>query len=134
MHLYLGHNPRTLYLVTGSHDERKGRPPRALVFRAAESTVAQVIVEFLPKDEVNLTGAVRLTSRIIKGCLGLISVENGVLIYMSRCQLTQYSRYLPRGGFLCNGGRKHSPVRFSTRISGEDSRSLILLHHLPSMG
>jgi len=86
MHLYLCHNPRTLYLVTGSHDERKGRPSRALVFRAAEG-VAQVIVEFLPKDEVNLTSAVRLTSRIIKGCLGLISVENGMLICISRCCL-----------------------------------------------
>ncbi|OJA19346.1 hypothetical protein AZE42_00462 [Rhizopogon vesiculosus] len=80
MHLYLGHNPRTLYLVTGSHDERKGRPPRVLVFRAAEKNVAQVIVEFLPKDEVNLTNAVRLTSRVIKGCLGLISVENDTFL------------------------------------------------------
>ncbi|KAG2154990.1 phosphoinositide polyphosphatase [Suillus bovinus] len=80
MHLYLSHNPRTLYLVTGSHEERKGRPQRALVFRAAEANPAQVIVEFLPKDEVNLTSAVRLTSRVIKGCLGLISVENDTFL------------------------------------------------------
>ncbi|KAH7930711.1 DNase I-like protein [Leucogyrophana mollusca] len=76
MHLYLGQNPRTLYLVTGSHDERQGRPSRALIFRAADSNPSQVIVEFLPKDEVNLTSAVRLTNRIVKGCLGLISIDN----------------------------------------------------------
>ncbi|KAG2156260.1 SacI homology domain-containing protein [Suillus clintonianus] len=80
MYLYLSHNPRTLYLVTGSHDERNGRPQRTLVFRAAEANPAQVIVEFLPKDDVNLTSAVRLTSRIIKGCLGLISVENDTFL------------------------------------------------------
>lgn len=80
MHLYLSHNPRTLYLVTGSHDERKGRPQRALVFRTAEANPAQVIVDFLPKDEVNLTNAGRLTSRVIKGCLGLISVENDTFL------------------------------------------------------
>src|SRR6267154_2144904 len=111
MHLYLSHNPRTLYLVTGSHDERKGRPQRALVFRAAEHNPAQVIVEFLPKDGVNLTGAVRLTSRVIKGCLGLISVENGMLICMFiGFNLIVTHRYFPRGGFLCDGGRKHSPL------------------------
>jgi hypothetical protein len=80
MHLYLSHNPRTLYLVTGLHDERKGRPQRALVFRAAETNPAQVIVEFLPKDEVNLTGAVSLTTRVIKGCLGLISIEDDTFL------------------------------------------------------
>lgn len=116
MHLYLGHNPRTLYLVTGSHDERKGRPQRALVFRAVEANPAQVIVEFLPKDEVNLTSAVRLTSRVIKGCLGLISVENGMLICMSswfNFTLITY-RYFPRGGVLCDRGWKHPPLRLST--------------------
>lgn len=134
MHLYLGHNPRSLYLVTGSHDDRKGRPPRALIFRAAERNAAQVIVEFLPKHEVNLTNAVRLTSRVIKGCLGLISVENGMTICMSMCQLIQYFRYFPCGGFLCNGGGKYSPVRLSTRTCGENSRGLVLLHYLPRMG
>jgi hypothetical protein len=112
MHLYLSHNPRTLYLVTGSHDERKGRPQRALVFRTAEANPVQVIVDFLPKDEVNLTNAVRLTSRVIKGCLGLISVENGMLI----CMFIWFNlifftyRYFPCGGFLCNGGWKHSSL------------------------
>jgi hypothetical protein len=76
MHLYLGSNPRVLYLVTSSQDERLGRPRKALVFRAGEGN-SQAVVEFLPKDEVNLASVVRLTSRVVKGCLGLISIDNG---------------------------------------------------------
>jgi synaptojanin len=77
MHLYLGSNPRVLYLVTGSHDERPGKPHRALVFRASEDNPSQAIVEFLPKNEVDLNNLVRLTSKAVNGCLGLISVDNG---------------------------------------------------------
>lgn len=79
MHLYLRENPRALILVTSSEDQRQGCPRRALVFRAAEgSRSAQAIVEFVPKDEVDLSGVVRLTSRAVKGCLGLIQiVQNG---------------------------------------------------------
>ncbi|KAF8076611.1 inositol polyphosphate phosphatase [Lyophyllum atratum] len=79
MYLYLGHNPRVLYLVTGLHDDRLGRPPRALVFRAGE-TSSQAVVEFLPKDEIDLTNAVRLTNRVVKGCLGLISIDNDIFL------------------------------------------------------
>lgn len=78
MYLYMSEVPRTLYLVTSSHDERQGRPSRALVFRAAEGNASQAIVEFLPRDEVDITNAVRLSSRVIKGCLGLISVAQGM--------------------------------------------------------
>jgi len=78
MHLYLGNHPRVLYLVTGSHDDRLGRPQRALVFCAGENA-SQAVVEFLPKDQVSLINAVLLTSRVVKGCLGLISVDNGTL-------------------------------------------------------
>ncbi|KAG6335115.1 hypothetical protein ID866_3984 [Astraeus odoratus] len=78
MHLYLGQNPRTLYLITSAHEEKQGCPHRALIFRAAE-TASQVVVEFLPGDEVSLSNAVRMTTRIVKGCLGLISVENGLI-------------------------------------------------------
>ena len=67
-----------LYLVTGSHDDRPGRPQRALVFRAGENA-SQAVVEFLPKDQVSLINAVLLTSRVVKGCLGLISVDNCAL-------------------------------------------------------
>lgn len=84
MHLFLGSDPRTLFLVTSTLEESKGRPPRALVFRAANrdtsvnaNAATQALVEFLPKNQVNLANAVRLTSRIVKGCLGLISIESG---------------------------------------------------------
>jgi synaptojanin len=78
MHLYLGENPRTLYLVTSSQDEQKGRPSRVLVFRAAEGKSSQAVVEFLPKHEIDLSNTVKLSNRIIKGCLGLISVAGGI--------------------------------------------------------
>ncbi|EIN10872.1 inositol polyphosphate phosphatase [Punctularia strigosozonata HHB-11173 SS5] len=78
MHLYLGEEPRTLYLVTGSHDV--GRPRRALVFQAAERNPSQAVVEFLPKEEVDLTKTVRLTNRVIKGCLGLVSISNELFL------------------------------------------------------
>ncbi|KAI0638342.1 DNase I-like protein [Trametes polyzona] len=74
MYLYLSENPRSLYLVTSSHEERRGCPPKALVFRAAQDSSSQAVVEFLPKDEVDLTNAIKLTSRVVKGCLGLISI------------------------------------------------------------
>jgi hypothetical protein len=76
MYLYLGNNPRSLYLVTSSHDERLGRPKRALVFRLGEGQ-AKAIVEFLHHDQINTSDFVKLTSRVVKGCIGLISVDNG---------------------------------------------------------
>ncbi|GBE79963.1 Inositol-1,4,5-trisphosphate 5-phosphatase 1 [Sparassis crispa] len=80
MHLYLTESPRTLYLVTSSQEERHGRPHRVLVFRAAENSPSQAVVEFLPKDQVDLLNAVRLTTRVVKGCLGLISVSNDIFL------------------------------------------------------
>ncbi|KAI9456718.1 SacI homology domain-containing protein [Boletus coccyginus] len=80
MHLYLGHNPRTLYLLTDTREQRLGNPHKALIFRAAEADASQVVVEFLPGDETNLTGAVRLTHRNVQGCLGLISIENDIFL------------------------------------------------------
>jgi hypothetical protein len=77
MHLYVGSNPRVLYLVTSSQDQRLGRPRRALVFRANPKNPLQAIVEFLPKDEVNLSNVIKLTNRFVKGCLGLIAIESG---------------------------------------------------------
>lgn len=84
MHIYLGENPRTLYLVTSSQEEQQGRPSRALVFRAAETKASQAVVEFLPKDEVDLSNAVKLSNRIMKGCLGLISIAGGTYGLSSR--------------------------------------------------
>lgn len=77
MHLYLGDKPRTLYLVTSQHDEKLGRPQRALVFRVAPSNSSQAVVEFLHKDQVDLSSAVLITNRVIKGCMGLINVGGG---------------------------------------------------------
>lgn len=77
MYLYLQNNPRTLYLVTSTHDERHGCPRKVLVFRAGEGR-SKAIVEFLSKDQVNLSKCVKLTNRVVKGCLGLISVDNGL--------------------------------------------------------
>lgn len=76
MYLYVRSNPRTLYLLTSSHDDRLGRPKRALVFRPGEDE-SKVVVEFLHRDQIDLTGLARLTSRVVKGCLGLISLDNG---------------------------------------------------------
>ncbi|EJF56616.1 inositol polyphosphate phosphatase [Dichomitus squalens LYAD-421 SS1] len=80
MYLFLSESPRTLYLVTSSQDERRGCPSRALVFRAASDSFSQAVVEFLPKQEVDLTNAIKLTSRIVKGCLGLISIANEMFL------------------------------------------------------
>ncbi|KAH9844079.1 DNase I-like protein [Rhodofomes roseus] len=82
MRLHLRESPRTLYLVTDAQDE-PGRPSRALVFRATEGSSSQAVVQFLPKDEVDLSTTVRLASgRAIKGCLGLISVSNEIFAVM----------------------------------------------------
>lgn len=77
MHLYLGDNPRTLYLATSQHDEKLGRPQRVLVFRVSSSNPSQAIVEFLPKDQTDLSSAILITNRAIKGCMGLINVGRG---------------------------------------------------------
>ncbi len=77
MHLYLGNNPRSLYLVTSIHDERHGCPRKVLLFRAGEGQ-SKAVVEFLSKDQVNLSKCLKLTNRVVKGCLGLISVDNGL--------------------------------------------------------
>ena len=76
MHLYLRDSPRALYLSTSQHDERLGQPQRVLVFRVA-SKPSQAVVEFLHKDQVDLSSTVLLTNRAIKGCMGLINVGGG---------------------------------------------------------
>lgn len=82
MRLHLRESPRALYLVTDAQDE-PGRPGRALVFRATEGSSSQAVVQFLPKDEVDLSTTVKLApGRVIRGCLGLISVSNGALMYL----------------------------------------------------
>lgn len=77
MYLYLRNTPRTLYLATSSHEERLGRPRRALAFSAGE-VPAQAVVKFLPQDEIDFHNLVKVTNRIVKGCLGIISLETGM--------------------------------------------------------
>ncbi|KAJ7498702.1 SacI homology domain-containing protein [Mycena latifolia] len=72
MYLYLG-SPRVLYLV--ATEQR-----RVLAFRQSETNPTQAVVEFLPQAEVNLTNAIRLTTRVVKGCLGLISIEKDLFL------------------------------------------------------
>jgi hypothetical protein len=74
MHLYLRESPRALILATSSEDERQGAPPRALLFMSTHegSHTAQTVVQFVLKSEVDFTGLLRLNSRPVKGCLGLI--------------------------------------------------------------
>jgi len=112
MYLYLGTNPRALYLITSSHDERLGRPKRALVFRAGEGH-SRAIVEFLQKDQVDIQNLVRMTTRVVKGCLGLISVENGVSLNRLSCKpgILGLSRFI---SYRCNKfdrSWKHSAIR-----------------------
>ncbi|KAF9651242.1 inositol polyphosphate phosphatase [Thelephora ganbajun] len=80
MHLYLGDDPRALYLATSQHDEKLGRPQRVLVFRVTPSNPPQAVVEFLHKDQVDLSSAVLITSRNIKGCMGLINVGGDIFV------------------------------------------------------
>ena len=87
MHLYLHDSPvRTLILSTSSEDERQGCPRRVLIFRVGQSkSSSQAIVEFVPKEEVDFAGVVRLTARPVHGVLGLINIANGAyypLIYL----------------------------------------------------
>ncbi|KAJ7930003.1 SacI homology domain-containing protein [Mycena leptocephala] len=74
MYLYLGSHPgasRVLYLVATR---------RVLAFRQSETNPAQAVVEFLPQSEVNLSNVVRLTTRVVKGILGLISIERDLFL------------------------------------------------------
>jgi len=94
MHLYLGDNPRALYLTTSQHDEKLGRPQRVLVFRVAPSNPSQAVVEFLHKDQVDLSSATLITKRVIKGCMGLIGVGGGEPGILATNPVTSDLRFL----------------------------------------
>lgn len=78
MQLYLSDSPRTLYLVSSLKNASPTQPQRVLVFRIAENDPTQAVVEFLTKEQVDLSDAVLLTSRSVRGCLGLISISGGM--------------------------------------------------------
>ncbi|KAH8830391.1 SacI homology domain-containing protein [Flagelloscypha sp. PMI_526] len=80
MHLWFNTFPRALYLATSPQDEALGAPPRVLVFRTASHAPRQAIVEYLPKHQVNFQSLGKLSTRVIKGCLGLISVDNDIFL------------------------------------------------------
>lgn len=82
MHLYLKEDEgsrRKLVLATGTEDERGGNPSRVLAFQSTPGNTAQVVAEFLPKTEIDLSTSRRLTSRRVKGCLGLLNVGEGAV-------------------------------------------------------
>lgn len=136
MHLYLSDNPRTLYLATSSQDERRGCPARALVFRATQGSSSQAVVEFLPKSTVDLSSAVKLTSRVVKGCLGLISIANGTSpdrVRNTSCPL-RFIRYVSCRHSLCDRSRQHKTFLADCRDCGSDSRRWILLLDLVGLG
>ena len=137
MHLYLRENPRTIYLVTSSQEEINGRPKRALVFRAAEDNPYQAVVELLQKDQVNLSNTVRLTSRVVKGCLGLICVADGALEDFSALHFLApdiRDRSLPCHNYLCHGDREHQTDGRFARVRRQDPRSQLLLLDVFCMG
>ena len=68
-------------LCARAEDERSGAPGRALVFRCTENNVAKVLVDFLTRDALGLITAVRLTTRRGKGCIGLMNIGEGMLIF-----------------------------------------------------
>ncbi|KAG8985219.1 inositol polyphosphate 5-phosphatase, partial [Tulasnella sp. 427] len=53
-------------------------PPRALVFRPGKGS--QAVVEFLRKSDVDREGLMKLSSRPVEGCLGLINVEGDIFL------------------------------------------------------
>ena len=85
MYLYLKSGPtsdhRMTVLCARAEDERSGAPGRALVFRCTENNVAKVLVDFLTRDALGLITAVRLTTRRAKGCIGLMNIGEGMLIF-----------------------------------------------------
>ncbi|KAI0089103.1 inositol polyphosphate phosphatase [Irpex rosettiformis] len=97
MHLFLGESPRALYLVTSTQDETRGRPGKVLVFRVAEGKSSQAVVEFLPKSEVDVTGLVKLSNRVVKGCLGLISFGGDIFLAVIT-SATEVGNIRPSGG------------------------------------
>ncbi|KAJ7639012.1 inositol polyphosphate phosphatase [Roridomyces roridus] len=73
MYLYLANDVptgRILYLVSNN---------RILAFRQS-SNPAQAVVEFLPQSQVDLSNVIRLNTRVVKGCLGLISIEKDLFL------------------------------------------------------
>ena len=104
MHLYLkdDNHQRTLILCTSPEDEAMGTPGRALVFRTMDNDISKVMVEFLPRKEFDFSTAVRLTTRKIKGCLGLINIGDGEPFAPSYSVCFAYAEEQKRSLRLCS--------------------------------
>lgn len=138
MQLYLAENPRTLYLLSGSRDESSGQPQRILVFRVAEGDPTQAVVEFLFKDQVDLSSAVLLTSRSVKGCLGLISIGGGMPSLVRLFAVTYLTllleRSLPNSRNLRYRNWQHQALSKYTGICRKNTRDCILQSYFFYMG
>ncbi|PPR04035.1 hypothetical protein CVT24_010610 [Panaeolus cyanescens] len=121
MYLYLKNHPRALYLVSGTHDDRLGRPRRALVFRATPGQ-SKAIVEFLHRDQIEFAGLVRLTSRIVKGCLGLISIDNDIFLAVIT-SATEVGNTRPSGPHPESVAKIHEVLFYSLTSSTWDDLS-----------
>ncbi|THH12240.1 hypothetical protein EW145_g127 [Phellinidium pouzarii] len=124
MHLYLKDdqrsNQRTLVLCTGAEDERAGCPSRALVFRCMEGNVAKLTVEFLHKHDLELSNAVRLTTRRVKGCLGLINIGDDTFIAVV-LSATEVGKMRPQYKMQENVARIHEVGFYSLSSSAWDN-------------
>ncbi|KAL0573125.1 Inositol-1,4,5-trisphosphate 5-phosphatase 1 [Marasmius crinis-equi] len=123
MYLHLSNNPRALYLVTSSQDERLGRPNRVLVFRSDEHNPNQAVVEFLPKEEVDLSNTIRITAGTVKGCLGLIAVENDIFLALVT-NATEIGNTRPSGATPECVARIHEVSFYSLTSSTWDDLSI----------
>ncbi|PFH51385.1 hypothetical protein AMATHDRAFT_74943 [Amanita thiersii Skay4041] len=121
MYLYLSGSPRVLYLVTNSQDEKVGRPQKALVFRAGENT-NQAVVEFLPKHDIDFTSLIRLTNRVVKGCLGLIAIENDIFLALVT-SATEIGNTRPSGPSTESVAKIHEVSFYSLKSSTWDDLS-----------
>lgn len=96
MQLYLvAREPRTLVLVPtlsspagGERDEDDGDDRLCLVLRKPPSdnptgSQPSLVVELLPRREIEMAGAVLLVSRV-QGCLGVLRIADGPLLLFPR--------------------------------------------------
>jgi hypothetical protein len=83
MNILIQHDPRSIALRAAGPD------PYTLIFRHAsrnENTSNRCVVEFLPWKDVSERSSYKLLNSIeAYGCLGLIDIEQGILILLQNC-------------------------------------------------
>jgi len=93
------------------------------VFRAGEAN-SQAVVEFLRKDEIDLANVIRLTSRVVKGCLGLISIEDDVFLALVT-SATEVGNTRPSGKKTESVARIHEVSFYSLTSSTWDDLAAV---------